>query len=440
MLGRVILLFVLIIINGFFSCAEIAVIQIGEGKLKKLSEEGNQKAKRLLKFKEDPSRFLSTIQVAITLAGFLSSAFASESFAGMVDQLVRRFLPSLSLDVIHPISIVLITMLLSYISIVFGELVPKRLAQVYTEPIALFITPVLGLVSILSTPLVFLLSASTNSILRLIGINPDEDSNQISEEDILMMVDEGMEKGTIESTENEFIQNVFEFKDLTVEEVCTHRTDVAMLYIEDTDRQWRRTIHEHRFACYPICGEDDDDIIGILNTKDYFRLNDLSRPNVMKNAVDRPFFVSQNMKVSDLFDTMKKERKYYAVVLDEYGGMTGIVTLHDLIEALVGDLHEEDELPEPEPIEAIGDNEWIILGSADLEDVNEALKIHLDLEAADTFGGYIMGILGKVPEDGSSFHLDTDNLSIDVAYIKNHRIGKTVVRLLTPPEKEEEEE
>ena len=255
-----------------------------------------------------------------------------------------------------------------------------------------------------------------------------------------MMVDEGMEKGTIESTENEFIQNVFEFKDLTVEEVCTHRTDVAMLYIEDTDRQWRRTIHEHRFACYPICGEDDDDIIGILNTKDYFRLNDLSRPNVMKNAVDRPFFVSQNMKVSDLFDPMKKERKYYAVVLDEYGGMTGIVTLHDLIEALVGDLHEEDELPEPEPIEAIGDNEWIILGSADLEDVNEALKIHLDLEAADTFGGYIMGILGKVPEDGSSFHLDTDNLSIDVAYIKNHRIGKTVVRLITPPEKEEEEE
>lgn len=440
MLGRGILLFVLIIINGFFSCAEIAVIQIGEGKLKKLSEEGNQKAKRLLKFKEDPSRFLSTIQVAITLAGFLSSAFASESFAGMVDQLVRRFFPALSLDVIHPISIVLITILLSYLSIVFGELVPKRLAQVYTEPIALFITPVLGLVSILSTPLVFLLSASTNSILRLIGINPDEDSNQISEEDILMMVDEGMEKGTIESTENEFIQNVFEFKDLTVEEVCTHRTDVAMLYIEDTDRQWRRTIHEHRFACYPICGEDDDDIIGILNTKDYFRLNDLSRPNVMKNAVDRPFFVSQNMKVSDLFDTMKKERKYYAVVLDEYGGMTGIVTLHDLIEALVGDLHEEDELPEPEPIEAIGDNEWIILGSADLEDVNEALKIHLDLEAADTFGGYIMGILGKVPEDGSSFHLDTDNLSIDVAYIKNHRIGKTVVRLITPPEKEEEEE
>ena len=432
MLGRVVLLFVLILVNGFFSCAEIAVLQVGEAKLKKLSEEGNKKAKKLLEFTEEPSRFLSTIQVAITLAGFLSSAFAAESFAGILDGRVLRLIPTLSVEVIHPISIVLITLILSYISIVFGELVPKRLAQVHTEAIALNIAPILSLVSLLTNPLVFLLSASTNAILRLIGIDPDEDTVGISEE-------EGLEKGTIESTENEFIQNVFEFNDLTVEDVCTHRTDVAMLYIEDTDRQWRRTIHEHRFACYPICGKDDDDIIGILNTKDYFRLNDLSRPNVMKNAVDRPFFISQNMKVSDLFETMKKERKYYGVVLDEYGGMTGIVTLHDLVEALVGDLHEEDEIPEPDPIEAVSENEWIILGTADLEDVNEELKINLDLEAADTFGGYIMGILGKVPEDGTCFHLDTDNLSIDVAEIKNHRIGKTVVRLLEQEEMKEEE-
>lgn len=440
MLGRVVLLFVLILVNGFFSCAEIAVLQVGEAKVKKLSEEGNKKAKKLLQFTEEPSRFLSTIQVAITMAGFLSSAFAAESFAGLLDALALRFLPSFSIGVIHPISIVLITLVLSYISIVFGELVPKRLAQVHTEAIALNIVSILSFVSLISTPLVFLLSASTNAVLRLIGIDPDEDATRISEEDILLMVDEGMEKGTIESSENEFIQNVFEFKDLIVEEVCTHRTDVAMLYIEDTDRQWRRTIHEHRYACYPICGEDDDDIIGILNTKDYFRLNDLSRPNVMKNAVERPFFISQNMKVSDLFETMKKERKYYAVVLDEYGGMTGIVTLHDLIEALVGDLHEEDEIPEPDPIEAVTENEWIILGTADLEDVNEELKINLDLEAADTFGGYIMGILGKVPEDGTSFHLDTDTLSIDVAEIKNHRIGKTIVRLIEPEEKKDEEE
>ena len=368
MLGRVILLFVLIFINGFFSCAESAVLQMGEGKIRKLAEDGSINAKHLLKLVEEPSRFLSTIQVAITLAGFLSSAFAAESFAGYLDKLLVKLPIPNTESMMHPLSIVLITLILSYISIVFGELVPKRLAQVYKEPIALFIAPVLRIVSIISMPIVFFLSASTN-----------------------------------------------------------------------TDRQWRHTIHENRFASYPICGEDNDDIIGVLNTKDYFRLNDLSRPNVMRNAVDRPFFISQNMKVSDLFKIMQKERKYYGIVLDEYGGMTGIVTLHDLIEALVGDLHEEDELPEPEPIEQISENEWSILGSADLEDVNEALKIHLDLEAADTFGGYIMGIIGMVPEDGSSLHLDTDGLSIDVAEIKNHRIGKTIVHKEETEEEEEKE-
>ena len=439
MLGRVILLFVLIFINGFFSCAEIAVLQMGEGKIRKLAEDGSINAKHLLKLVEEPSRFLSTIQVAITLAGFLSSAFAAESFAGYLDKLLVKLPIPNTESMMHPLSIVLITLLLSYISIVFGELVPKRLAQVYKEPIALFIAPVLRIVSIISMPIVFFLSASTNAVLKLLKIDPERDINAVSEEDILMMIDEGMESGIFESSENEWIQNVFEFKDLTVEDVCTHRTDVAMLYIEDTDRQWRHTIHENRFASYPICGEDNDDIIGVLNTKDYFRLNDLSRPNVMRNAVDRPFFISQNMKVSDLFKIMQKERKYYGIVLDEYGGLTGIVTLHDLIEALVGDLHEEDELPEPEPIEQISENEWSILGSADLEDVNEALKIHLDLEAADTFGGYIMGIIGRVPEDGSSLHLDTDGLSIDVAEIKNHRIGKTIVHKEETEEEEEKE-
>lgn len=428
MVGRVILLLVLILINGYFSCAEIAVLQVGDAKLRKLSEEGNIKAIRLLRLTSEPAKFLSTIQVAITLAGFLSSAFAADSFSKPVTLLLQNAGIRLSSDIMEPVVIVLITLILAYINIVLGELVPKRLAQVYTENIALSMSGVLGLVSGFFAPAVWALTASTNSLLRMFGIRPEDIEDMVSEEDILMMIDEGTEKGTIESAENELIQNVFEFNDLTVEDVCTHRTDVALLYIEDSDKQWRRTIHDNRFANYPICGEDDDDIVGILDTKDYFRLNDQSRPNVMKNAVDKPFFVSQNMKVSDLFQTMKRERKYYAVVIDEYGGMTGIVTLHDLIEALVGDLQEEDEVPEPEQIEAIGDNEWIILGIADLEDVNERLGIELPTENADTFGGYIMGIIGKVPDDGSSFHLDTDGLSIDVAYIKNHRIGKTVVR------------
>lgn len=404
------------------------MLQVGDTKLRKLADEGNGNALKLLKLTEDPSRFLSTIQVAITLAGFLSSAFAADSFAVPATELLLKIGVPISQAVLSPVVIVVITLILSYVNIVFGELVPKRLAQAYTEKLALGMAGILQFASMVFRPFVWLLTISTNTVMRLIGIDPSDVEDVVSEEDIKMMLDEGTENGTIESQENEMIQNVFEFNDLTVEDVCTHRTDVAMLYKEDSDEEWRKIIYNNRFANYPICDEDDDDVIGILDTKDYFRLEDQSRDNVMKNAVDKPFFVSQNMKVSDLFQTMKRERKYYAVVIDEYGGMTGIVSLHDIIEALVGDLQEEDAMPEPEPIEAIGENEWIVLGIADLEDVNEALKVDIPTEDADTFGGYIMGIIGAVPDDGSSFHVETDELNIDVAYIKNHRIGKTIVR------------
>ena len=428
MIRSLILLFVLIFINGLFSCAEIAVLQVGDTKLKRLAEDGNKNASKLLKLTEDPARFLSTIQVAITMAGFLSSAFAADSFAVPATRLLLKTGIPVSEGVITPIVIVVITIVLSYVNIVFGELVPKRLAQAYTEKLSLSMAGILQFASVLFRPFVWLLTISTNGVMHFLGIDPDETEDKVSEEDIKMMLDEGTENGTIESTENEIIQNVFDFNDITVEDVCTHRTDVAMLYIEESDEDWREIIFSNRFANYPICDEDDDDVIGVLDTKDYFRLEDKSRENVLRNAVDKPFFVSQNMKVSDLFQTMKRERKYYAVVIDEYGGMTGVVSLHDLIEALVGDLQEEDAMPEPEPIEAIGENEWIVLGIADIEDVNEVLKVNIPTEDADTFGGYIMGIMGKVPDDGSSFHVETENLKIDVAYIKNHRIGKTIVR------------
>ncbi|ETP71971.1 CBS domain-containing protein [Lachnospiraceae bacterium JC7] len=428
MIRSFVLLVILIFINGLFSCAEIAVLQVGDTKLKRLSEDGDKRAGKLLKLTEEPAKFLSTIQVAITMAGFLSSAFAADSFAGPFTKLLMKIGVPVGEEVLNPVVIIAITFVLSYVNIVFGELVPKRLAQAYTEKLSLGMADILQFASVIFRPFVWLLTVSTNGVMHLMGIDPEEVEDKVSEEDIKMMLDEGTENGTIESAENEMIQNVFEFNDITVEDVCTHRTDVAMLYTEDSEEDWRKIIFSNRFANYPICGEDDDDVIGILDTKDYFRLEDQSRENVMKNAVDKPFFVSQNMKVSDLFQTMKRERKYYAVVIDEYGGMTGIVSLHDLIEALVGDLQEEDALPEPEPIEAIGDNEWIVLGIADLEDVNEELKLEIPTEDADTFGGYIMGIIGKVPDDGSSFHVETEELSIDVAYIKNHRIGKTIVR------------
>ena len=274
MVGRLLLLIVLILINGLFSCAEIAVLQVGDAKLRKLSEDGNKRADKLLRLTVEPAKFLSTIQVAITLAGFLSSAFAADSFAKpLTDVVLLTGLP-VARDVIENVAIILITMILSYVSIVFGELIPKRLAQAYTEKIALSIAGILDFASTMFAPFVWLLTASTNRVLRMMGIRPEDVEDKVSEEDIKLMLDEGTEKGTIETTENEMIQNVFEFNDLTVEDVCTHRPDVAMLYLEDTDRQWRKTIYSHRYAIYPICGEDDDDIVGVLDTKDYFRLPD----------------------------------------------------------------------------------------------------------------------------------------------------------------------
>lgn len=437
-IGPFLLQIVLIFLNAVFASAEIAVIQMSDAKLKKLSEEGDSRATQLMALTEQPAKFLATIQVAITLAGYLSSAFAANNFSGVLVEKLIALGVSIPANVLSAMVIVLITLVLGYINLIFGELVPKRIAMNKTESLALGMAGMLTGVSKAFSPIVWCLTVSTNAVLRLIGINPDEDEEQVSEEDIIMMLDAGTEKGTIDTTENEFIQNVFEFNDLTVEDICTHRTDVVVLYLEDSDEEWRETIHNNRFARYPVCGDSDDDILGVLDSKDYFRLTDQSRENVLKHAIDKPFFVSQNMKISDLFQVMKNDRCYYAIALDEYGGMTGIVTLHDMLEALVGDIQEEDELPEPEAIEQCDENEWIILGSAELEDVNEVLDLTLPLDDCDTFGGYILGILGKVPDDGSSFHLETDELEIDVAQIHNHRIGQTIVRKKQPEEITEE--
>ncbi|MGN8818250.1 hemolysin family protein [Oribacterium sp. HCP28S3_H8] len=428
MLDSVILLIILIIIKAIFTSAETASLEVGEARLRKLKEEGSHSAERLLRLTEDSGKYYTKVQVLTTLAGLLASAFAVSAFLAPMTAILLLLPLSIPVTVIRAIAVLLITLISGFFIILLGEMLPRRLAHKDLEKTALGMALPLTIATTLISPAAALLRLCTNCILRIIGISPEDMEERVSEEDILMMIDEGTEKGTIESSENEMIQNVFEFNDLTVEDVCTHRTEVAMLYLEDSDRQWRKTIHENRYSNYPICGEDDDDIIGILDTKDYFRLYDQSRDNVLKNAVDKPYFVSQNMKVSSLFQEMKKDRKYYAVVLDEYGGMTGIVTLHDLVEALVGDIEEEDEPIGPEDIETVGPDEWIILGEADLEDVNEKLGLELPTEDADTFGGYIMGIIGKVPDDGSSFHVDTPELEIDVASIKNHRIGKTVVR------------
>ena len=423
MLWQIILQILLIAMNAVFACAEIAVISVNPTKLDKMAEDGNKKAVRLQKLTAEPSRFLATIQVAITLSGFIGAAFAADNFADRIVQLTDKAGFSAYNGIIKPAAVVAVTLVLSYITLVFGELVPKRAAMKNPEKLALNMAKGIGVVQTVFAPLVWILNLSTNAVLRLMGINPEAEDDGVTEEEIIMMSDAGAEKGTIDETENRIIKNVFALDDLTAEQVCTHRTDVSVLWGDESVETWEETIHLTRHSLYPICGESVDNVIGILNAKDYFRLEDKSRENIMENAVREPYFVHENMKADTLFAQMKKKGGCrFAVVVDEYGGMTGIITVTDLVEELVGDF-DDDELNESEPeFKEIGADQWIIPGITSLDEVAEQLEMPLPTDKYDTFGGYVIAALGEIPKDGTSIELEVDELLIEVLEIHHHRI------------------
>lgn len=431
-IGRLILQIALIAVNAVFACAEIAVISMSDTKLEKLEEEGNRRARTLRKLTAVPARFLATIQVAITLSGFLGSAFAADAFAGRLTAALAGF----GIRIPETAAIVVITIILSYVTLVFGELVPKRLAMKNPEKVSLGLAGLLYFVSVIFYPLVALLTVSTNGVLRLFGIDPEADEEEVTEEEIRMMVDAGSEKGTIDEDEQEMIQNVFEFDDLSAEEICTHRKDAVILYMEDSLEEWAQQIHQSRHSRFPVCRETADHVVGILDAKDFFRLSGSSKEEIMEQAVDPAYFVPGSIKADVLLRNMKTTGRYFAVVLDEYGGMDGIISLRDLIEQLVGDLVEEDEVARPEEIVRITDTTWKIQGSASLDDVAEELRVTLPVDEYDTFGGYIFGVLGSVPDDGSRFELDSDGLHIRVLRVRGHRVEGSIVTR-QPEDKEE---
>ncbi len=421
----------LIGLNAIFACAEIAVLSMNETKLEKLAEAGNKKAGRLRRLMAQPARFLATIQVAITLSGFLGSAFAADNFS----ELLVNWLVSLGVKIpartLDTISVILITIILSYFTLVFGELVPKRLAMKKTEQLALGMSGMINVISKIFAPLVWLLTASVNGVLRLLGVDPDHNEDEVSEEEIRMMVDAGGKKGAIDREEQSFIQNVFEFDDLTADEIATHRTEVALLWMEESPEQWDQTIRDSRHSIYPVCGDSVDDVVGVLSSKDYFRLANKDRENVMQKAVKPAYFVPETVKADVLFRNMKSRRVRFAVVLDEYGGLSGIVTINDLLEQLVGDFDDEEAEAELEPeIERLDSQTWRIRGAAPLDDVAELLQIELPVEDYDTFGGLVFGAIGAIPDDGSQPELDVAGLHVKVQKILDHRIERAVVCLL----------
>ena len=418
----------LILLNAVFACAEIAVISINDNKLASMAAQGDKRAKRLAALTAQPASFLATIQVAITLSGFLGSAFAADNFSERMVKALIGLGVTISPAALDTISVIFITLILSYFTLIFGELVPKRLAMKNAEVLALSMSAMIYWISKMFAPIVFALTASTNQVLKLLGIDPNSEDKELSEEEIRMLVDVGSERGVIAPEEKEMIQNVFEFDDLIVGDFATHRTDIIMLWADDSDEEWERVISESRFAKYPVCKETVDNVIGILNTKDYFRLKDRTREAVIRNAVVPAFFIPESICADVLFRQMKQSRNHFAVVLDEYGGMAGMVTMNDLLEQLVGDLENETEAQyDALEIRKLTSDSWVIDGSALLRDVSKNLGIRMPEEEYDTFGGMIFGEYGSIPEDGSEFNTEIGELKIKVTEIREHRIRKATV-------------
>ena len=416
---------ILIALNAVFASAELAVLSVNESKINRLAERGSKKARRLRKLLKEPAKFLSTIQIAITLSGFLGSAFAADGFSDpLVDWLVGLG-ATLSRNTLDTLSVIFITLVLSYFTLIFGELVPKRIAMKKSEALVLKVSGIVSGISVLFKPIVWLLSVSTNTVLRMLGIDPNETEEQICEEDIRMMVETGGETGAIDKDEQIFIQNVFEFDDLSVGEILTHRTDLTMLWLEDTDETWEKVICSSSFSRYPVCDGSPDRVVGVLNAKVYLREKDKSRDNIMCSALEPAYFVPETVKADVLFRNMKQTHNTFAVVLDEYGGLTGVVTIQDLIEKLVGALQEKPSISETaEPqIKQIDCNTWEISGNAELDEIERAIGVTFDTEYINTFTGYIFDRLKGIPDDGqTNIELKLDNISVTIKEIKDHQV------------------
>ncbi|MBQ8408115.1 MAG: HlyC/CorC family transporter [Clostridia bacterium] len=446
-IGPLLLQVVLIALNAIFASAEAAFLSINSARIEKIIEEGDKKtrkkAKRLQKLTKDSSKFLSTIQVAITLAGFLGSAFAAESFATPLTTWFNGLPFAVENKIVIPetVFVVVITLLLSFFSIVLGELVPKKIAMKNAEKLSLALSGFIRFMSVIFAPLVWILTKTTNGLLRMFGVNPHEEEEAATEDEIKIILDTSSEKGEIEEGEKELIQNVFEFNDILVSEVCTHRREVLMLAADSTIDEWMEKLSQSRHSYYPIYGEGVDDIVGVLDVKKFFRTGCTTVEQALEEAMDKPYFVPENTTADVLFAKMKETREYFAIVNDEYGGTTGVITIHDLLELLVGDMDDKDD----EIIEEIvcineEENQWKVLGSTSLEKLATELEISLEAEDCDTFGGYIFGLLGEIPDDGTQFDLETDELTIKVESVADHRIEETIVTVKPKPVDEDDED
>ena len=420
MIQSLIVPFILILLNAYFAMAEIAYISLNDAKISKMAKEGNKKAEQIEKMLKNPSKFLSTIQIGITLAGFLSSAFASDAFASELAPILNQVFPFFSLEVWNAISIIIVTLILSFFTLVFGELVPKRLAMKYYEKIAFGTIGVIRVISIVASPFVNLLTASTNLISKLFGVS-EEEEDVVTEEEIKLMIDEGEEKGTIEEGEKLLLNNVFEFNDTIVSEVMTPRTDIYAIEIHEDISTKLDEFDEYKYSRIPIYRDNIDNIEGVLFIKDILKALKEDKKIDIRKIMREPYFVPESKEIDELFRELQKSKQHMAIVIDEYGGTAGLITMEDIIEELVGNIFDEYDDEEID-YKKIDENTYIVSGSATLYDIKRLLDVDIPEGDYETLSGYLLEQLGRIPEDEEDILIEDGVLTYKIEEYEDKRI------------------
>ena len=428
---------ILIFLNAFFAATEIAVLSLNQSVIENDAEKGSKVARRLLKMMEQPSGFLSTIQIGITLAGFLGSAFAADNFSEyLVNWLYNDVgLTSVPVATLDTISVIVITLILSYVTLILGELVPKRVAMQKPYQVAKFTSGVVNGMAIVMKPVVFFLSLSTNVVLKLLRMKTESEDDEMTEEDIRMMINLGGKRGVLEESETSWINNVFEFNDITVAEVMTQRSEMVSIDIEDTADEVLALIKESKYSRIPVYDKDEDCIPGILYANDFLKAEPEDRIDFVK--ISRPvYFVPENLKASELFEKMRVEKRHLAIAVDEYGSVSGLITMEDLLEIIVGNIYDENDESEEEDVIAIDENTWKVQGDCSIKKFNLATGIKIEQnERYHTMGGVVINIIDTIPEDGSQFTVEGHDLQFNIIAVENRRITEMIVKKLLTTEK-----
>ncbi len=420
MISQLIFLAILIMLNAYFAATEIAFISLNDAKIEKQAKDGNKKAKQIQKMLKNPSKFLATIQIGITLAGFLSSAFASDAFADKLAPILNNLMPFLSIGIWRSLSIVIITLILSFFTLVLGELVPKRLAMKYYEKISYATIGVIKTISIITAPFVKLLTWSTNMVSKIFQVGEQEEEI-VTEEEIKMMVDQGEEKGSIEETEKQLINNVFEFNDIVASEIMTHRVDMYAIEINQNLYDILDEIDEYKYSRIPVYEESIDNIKGILFLKDLLKLVSMRKEIKIKDILREAYFVPETKPINEIFKELQVNKKQMAIVVDEYGGTAGILTMEDILEELVGNIFDEYDDVEIE-YKKLDDNTYLIEGSVSLYELKRILDVELPEGDYETLSGYLIEKLGRLPNENENLLIEDEYLTYKIEEYEDKRI------------------